>query len=56
MVLGKVLQLNQPARPASGAAGSVELEHAVCTSVPADCVFHCLVFFDGGFCNLEAEF
>ncbi len=55
MVLGEVLQLNEPARPSARAAGTVELEHAVCPSVFADGVLHCLVFLHGRFGKLEAE-
>ena len=55
VVLGEVLQLDDPAGPSAAAVCAVELEHAPCPAVRADSVLHRLVFFDGGFCELLAE-
>ena len=55
MILGEVLQLDQPAGPSAGAVGAIILEHAVSPSVPTDGVLHCLIFLHGGFCKLLAE-
>ncbi|OPZ72385.1 MAG: hypothetical protein BWY83_00682 [bacterium ADurb.Bin478] len=45
MVLRQILQLDQPASPAPGAVGTIELEHASAPTVSADTVLHGDVFF-----------
>ena len=55
MVLGEVLQLDQPAGPSARTVGTVKLEHAVSSAVSADCVLYCLIFLHGGFCKLLSE-
>ena len=55
MVLGQVLHLNDASRPASGSVRAIELEHAACTTIHADRLFHSLILTDRGLCKLLSE-
>ena len=55
MVLREVLQLDEPACPAAGAVGSIELKHPSGSAVFTGGVLHSLVFLYGGFGKLLSE-
>ena len=55
MVLGEVLQLDEPACPAARAVGSVKLEHPTASAVLADSVLHGLVLSYAALSKLEAQ-
>ena len=51
----EILQLDITTGESTGAVGSVKLKHTSGTAISADRVFHCLIFSDGGLCQLLAQ-
>ena len=56
VILREVLQLDQPARPAAAAVGTIKLEHPSRPAVCTDGVLHCLVLLYRGLSKLPAQF